>query len=105
MPGLDLFNVVVLLGRLQPPDHVVHGIDELDDHDGVDIDDHGDVEIMLSMVVTLALLARSLGLNLLCIKNRGLLLLFHSIANTMAIIPLLKSITFWITSSLICLES
>ena len=48
MPRLDLLNVVVLLGRLQPPDHVVHGIDELDDHDGVDIDDHGDVEIMLS---------------------------------------------------------
>ena len=36
MPRLDLLNVVVLLGRLQPPDHVDHGIDDLDDHDGVD---------------------------------------------------------------------
>ena len=54
MPRLDLLNVVVLLGRLQPPDHVVHGIDELDDHDGVDIDDHGDVEIMLSMVLMMS---------------------------------------------------
>ena len=56
MPRLDLLNVVVLLGRLQPPDHVVHGIDELDDHDGVDIDDHGDVEIMLSIVLMLMIL-------------------------------------------------
>ena len=53
MPRLDLLNVVVLLGRLQPPDHVVHGID---DHDGVDIDDHGDVEIMLSIVLMLMIL-------------------------------------------------
>ena len=46
MPRLDLLNVVVLLGRLQPPDHVVHGIDDLDDHDGVDIEDHGDVDMV-----------------------------------------------------------
>lgn len=46
MPRLDLFNVVVLLGRLQPPDHVVHGIDDLDDHDGVDIEDHGYVDMV-----------------------------------------------------------
>ena len=56
MPRLDLLNVVVLLGRLQPPDHVDHGIDDLDDHDGVDIDDHGDVEMMLSMMVLMLMI-------------------------------------------------